>query len=174
MARLGTWGRFVEHLSDLSVTRFRAMTIMNLVTLKAAAKCDLLFYKPSLTQSGVSQGTSTWVSSLANLRRGWKFPAVKLFPAYSTSVLITAVKSLVAQTLGAKQHNIRQNCRQTLNWGRFVEQKLILSSNFRCYQIHSCQRYDFGHTLLCYLSLTWLFNKPTSGASNFSSNSAVA
>jgi hypothetical protein len=38
--------------------------------------------------------------------------------------------------------------------GRFVEQKLMLSSNFRCYQIHNCQRCEFGHTLLCYLSHT--------------------
>jgi hypothetical protein len=40
------------------------------------------------------------------------------------------------------------------SWGRFVEQKLMLNSSFRCDQIHDCQRYDFGHTLLCYLSLT--------------------
>jgi hypothetical protein len=26
----------------------------------------------------------------------------------------------------------------------------------------NCHRYDFGHTLLCYLSRTWMFNKPTS------------
>jgi len=46
--------------------------------------------------------------------------------------------------------------------GRFVEQKLMPSSSFRCYQIHNCHRYDFGHTLLCHLSRTWMFNKPTS------------
>ncbi len=28
--------------------------------------------------------------------------------------------------------------------------KLMLSSSFRCDQIYDCQRYDFGHTLLCY------------------------
>ncbi len=33
--------------------------------------------------------------------------------------------------------------------GRFVEQKLMLSSNFRCDQIHNCHCYDFGHTLVC-------------------------
>ncbi len=47
-------------------------------------------------------------------------------------------------------------------WGRFVEQKLMLSSNFRCDQIFNNHCYVFGHTLLCYLSPTWMFNKPTS------------
>jgi len=37
--------------------------------------------------------------------------------------------------------------------GWFVEQKLVLSSTF-CHQIHNCQRHDFGHTFLCYLSHT--------------------
>jgi len=43
-----------------------------------------------------------------------------------------------------------------------VEQNLMLSSNFRCYQYHNWQ-ICFGHTLLCYLSQTWIFNKATSG-----------
>jgi hypothetical protein len=47
--------------------------------------------------------------------------------------------------------------------GRLVEQKLILSSSFRCCQIHNCHRYDFGHTLLRFLSRTKMFNKLTSG-----------
>jgi hypothetical protein len=34
-----------------------------------------------------------------------------------------------------------------------------------CYQKHNCRRYDFGHTLLCYLGHTYMFNKPTSGLS---------
>ncbi len=38
--------------------------------------------------------------------------------------------------------------------GRFVEQKLMLSSSFWCDQIFEHERYDFGHILLCYLSLT--------------------
>jgi hypothetical protein len=37
------------------------------------------------------------------------------------------------------------------SYGRFVDQKLIHSSSFRCDQIYKCQRY-FSHTLLCYLS----------------------
>jgi hypothetical protein len=45
--------------------------------------------------------------------------------------------------------------------GRFIEKKLMLSSSFRCYQIHNCHRHDLGYTLLCYLSLTLTFNKPT-------------
>ncbi len=44
-------------------------------------------------------------------------------------------------------------------WSRFVEQKLVLSSSFRCDRIHNCYRYDFGHTFLCYLSQTWMFKK---------------
>ncbi len=52
---------------------------------------------------------------------------------------------------------------------RFVEQKVMLSSNFRCYQIHNCQRYHFGHTLLCYLSPTWMFNRTTTGLLNIRS-----
>ncbi len=45
-------------------------------------------------------------------------------------------------------------------WGRFVEQMLMLSSCFRCYQIHNYQRYDFGHTLLCHISRTWYSTNP--------------
>jgi hypothetical protein len=33
------------------------------------------------------------------------------------------------------------------NWGCFVEQKLMLSSSFWCYQIHNCQECDVGHTV---------------------------
>jgi hypothetical protein len=39
--------------------------------------------------------------------------------------------------------------------------KLMLSYSFRCDQIHNCLTYIFGHTLLFYLSQTWMFNKPT-------------
>ncbi len=38
----------------------------------------------------------------------------------------------------------------------------MLSSSFRCDQIHKYVRYDIGHTLLWYLSLTWMFKKPAS------------
>ncbi len=34
-----------------------------------------------------------------------------------------------------------------LSSGQLVEQKLSLSSSFKCYQIHSGHRYDFGHIL---------------------------
>ncbi len=37
---------------------------------------------------------------------------------------------------------------------QFVEQKLILSSSLRCYQIHELQEFDFDHALLGYLSQT--------------------
>ncbi len=42
---------------------------------------------------------------------------------------------------------------------RFVGQKLMLISNFRCDTIHKIHCYKFGHTVLCYLSQTWMFNK---------------
>ncbi len=48
------------------------------------------------------------------------------------------------------------DAKQTHLWGRFVEQKLALSSSFRCDQIYKIRRYDFGHTLLCYLSQTYV------------------
>ncbi len=38
--------------------------------------------------------------------------------------------------------------------GPFVDQKRMLCSSFKCYQISQCQRYDFGHTLLCHISQT--------------------
>ncbi len=52
---------------------------------------------------------------------------------------------------------------QTYFWGRFVEEKLMISSSFSCDKNYSCQRYDFSilrssvcfyHTLLCCVSLT--------------------
>jgi hypothetical protein len=47
--------------------------------------------------------------------------------------------------------------------GGYVEKKLVLNCIFRCGQIHNSQSYQFSHTLLCYLSRTWMFNKPISG-----------
>ncbi len=37
--------------------------------------------------------------------------------------------------------------------------RLMLSSSFRCDQIYKYELYDFGNTLLCYLSRTKMFNK---------------
>jgi hypothetical protein len=48
--------------------------------------------------------------------------------------------------------------------GWFAEQKLTLSYSFRCDQILSFACYEFGHTLLCCFSLTWMFNKSHSEA----------
>ncbi len=45
------------------------------------------------------------------------------------------------------------------NWDRFV------SLSFRCDHFYKWQRYDFGHTLFCWLSQIRMFNKPTSGLS---------
>ncbi len=48
--------------------------------------------------------------------------------------------------------------------GRFVEQKLLISCSFRCDRIYSNHGDELGHTLLCCLSSTYMFNKPPSEA----------
>jgi len=48
--------------------------------------------------------------------------------------------------------------------GRFVKQKLLLSSSFGRDLFYMFLRYDFGHTRLCSLSRPWMFNKPTLGS----------
>ncbi len=50
---------------------------------------------------------------------------------------------------------------QTHLRGWFVEQRSHLGSSFRCDQILNKLCYELGHTLLSYLSLTEMFNKPT-------------
>ncbi len=40
-----------------------------------------------------------------------------------------------------------------------LNKSLMLSSSFRCDQSYKYELYDFGHTLLCYLSRTLMFNK---------------
>jgi hypothetical protein len=50
---------------------------------------------------------------------------------------------------------------------RFAKQKLELSSSYRCDQIHDRHIHDFGDTLLCYLSQTFMFNKPTSTTNSY-------
>ncbi len=35
-----------------------------------------------------------------------------------------------------------------------LNKRFMLSSSFRCDQIYKYELYDFGHTLLCYLSRT--------------------
>ncbi len=39
---------------------------------------------------------------------------------------------------------------------------VMLSCSFKCDQIYNNNSYVFGHTSLCYLSMAWMFNKPTS------------
>jgi hypothetical protein len=43
-----------------------------------------------------------------------------------------------------------------------LNKRLMLSLSFRCDQIYKFELYDSGHTLLCFLSRTEMFNKPTS------------
>ncbi len=60
--------------------------------------------------------------------------------------------SLDAQCSYAESRNI---------WDPFVEQRLVLSSSFRCGLIHNCHKHHFGHTLLWYLTnphLAYLFS----------------
>jgi hypothetical protein len=45
-----------------------------------------------------------------------------------------------------------------------IKQKLMLSSNLRCDQIYKYKIHDSGHTLLCFLSQTLMFIKPTSAS----------
>jgi len=43
-----------------------------------------------------------------------------------------------------------------------LNERLMLSSSFRCNQIYKYEIHHFGYTLLCYLSRTWMFNEPAS------------
>ncbi len=43
-----------------------------------------------------------------------------------------------------------------------LNKRLMLCSSFRCDQIYKYGIYHFGHTLLCYLSQTWMFNEQAS------------
>jgi hypothetical protein len=76
-----------------------------------------------------------------------------------TEFIAIIVLISVRPKAGAKNELFVQ---QTGLRGRFVEQKLMLSSNFRRHKIHKIHCYGFGYTLLCYLSQTWMFNELTS------------
>jgi len=86
----------------------------------------------------------------------------RLAPALDVTKLITLIQAHFVVLL-----NSDLEVKQIGFWGQFAEQKLVLSSNFRCDQIYKNGGYDFGHTLLCYLSLTKMFNKPTTGFWHF-------
>jgi hypothetical protein len=62
-----------------------------------------------------------------------------------TNMIMVTIVVLLKSDLDAQQTHLR---------GQFVEKRLVLSSSFRCNQINYCERYDFDHTLLCYLSPT--------------------
>ncbi len=78
-----------------------------------------------------------------------------------TKYIAMIVVNLVRPKTAAKQELLFNKLASGLR-GQFVEQKLMLSSSFRRDQIYKDERYDFGHTLLCYLSRTFMFNKSTS------------
>jgi hypothetical protein len=63
---------------------------------------------------------------------------------------------------------------QTHLWSWCVDQRLMLSSSFSSVQIYENKRYDFGHTLLYYLSRTQMFNKTTPEASLLIKGSCLA
>jgi hypothetical protein len=68
-----------------------------------------------------------------------------------TKIISVTAMNLVAPKAGAKGELLFNKLASGLR-GAFVEQKLMLSSSFRCDLICNCYRYDFGHNLLCYLS----------------------
>ena len=70
-------------------------------------------------------------------------------------------------------HTIRQSIYlDVYGWDRLqistvagsLNKRLMLSSSFRCDQIYKYEIYNSGHTLLCSLSPTQMFNKPYSEA----------
>jgi hypothetical protein len=73
--------------------------------------------------------------------------------------------NLVMPNARAK-HEFLFNEQASRHRGRFVEQKPMLSASFRYDQIYICHRYNFGHTLLCCLSRTYLFNKHATDVQN--------
>ncbi len=78
-----------------------------------------------------------------------------------TKFIMLSTMNLVTLCLLFKS-NLKVQQTNLMSRGWFIEQKFMLSSSFRCSPIHNCHKYDFGHTLLCYLSRTQMFNKPTS------------
>jgi hypothetical protein len=78
-----------------------------------------------------------------------------------TNILSLILVNLVTPEAGTKPVFLFNKLRLVC-WTQFVKQKLMHSSNFRCYLSHNYQRYYLGHTLLRYLSLTWTLSKPTS------------
>jgi hypothetical protein len=57
----------------------------------------------------------------------------------------------ISDSAGAK---LELNMNISSSKGQFVDQMLMLSCSFRCDQISDSHCYEFGHTLLRYLSLT--------------------
>ncbi len=66
------------------------------------------------------------------------------------------------------------DAQQTGLRGKFVVQKLVLSSSFKCDRIHNSYCYHSGHTLLCCLSETYKFNKQSSEAGLLNKSSCLA
>jgi hypothetical protein len=58
--------------------------------------------------------------------------------------------------------------------GRFVVQKFMLGCSFECYKIRNNHYYGFGHTLLCCLSQTYMYNKNTLEVGSLNKSSCLA
>ncbi len=126
---------------------------IQLVTLKAAAEDELLFNKLAFCQF-----TNLVILFWCCTSGAVNSPSVyeDFGPTHSCLQVNRQVNS--ANCLVPKNnHQISE-----LTKDQFVEEKLMLSCSFRCGQQYDNHSYDFGHTLLCYLSLTQMLNKPTS------------
>jgi len=68
-----------------------------------------------------------------------------------THLISLTIMNLVTPKVGA-EHKLLFN--KLASEAGLLNKRLMLSSSFRCDQIHKYEKYDFGHTLLCYLSRT--------------------
>jgi hypothetical protein len=78
-------------------------------------------------------------------------PSPSLAAQQSVTKIIFLTHVYIVTPKARAKHELLSN---KLALGHFIYQKLIFSYSFRCDRIYSCQRYDFGHPLLCKLSLT--------------------
>jgi hypothetical protein len=116
----------------------KIISFASVVTPKAEAKLERLFNK-------LASGFKKWIVEHLSQTKAAQQSVIK-FIVFTVAILVTPK--------AAAKHELLFNKLASGFSPRFVEQKLLLSSSLSCYQIHNCHRYDFGHTLLSYLSLT--------------------
>ncbi len=88
-----------------------------------------------------------------------------------TKIILLAFVNLIVPKDGAKCQKETSNPKAG---GQFFEQNIMLSSSIRCDQTHKCHLYNFGHTLLRYLSQTQMFQQTHFGLLTISSCLAAA